>query len=351
MINENLYINVKKIICKNIYQGTYEEGDKLPPERRLCEELGVSRVTLRKALSLLEEEGIIERAVGSGTRIRFQNRGYNSPMDMIGLVAPANNPFFSRFIEAFQKEAGRTDSLVLYVQKPPKETLENCLYRLYDRGILNVAVWPAGYTADQEKLKRLRALGLNMVFFDTNLGLPFADCVSLDNEKAIEALYRRLRQEGAEKIAYLGWNRMDIFSVRQRKRAFEKLSPGGIILKAPDWEHKEEAEATIIKELKRLQEEGQCPDALLCGDRECGNYAVKALQENGYRNIKAASVDRITDSALFTTISCVQDFKEETKAILKCLDRQKSRQNRWKAKFYPVEGKIRSHDPDTQKNK
>lgn len=349
MINENLYINVKKSICKNIYLGTYGEGDKIPPERRLCEELGVSRVTLRKALALLEEDGIIERTVGSGTKVCFQNRGCNNPMDMIGLVAPANNPFFSKFMEAFQKEAGRADSLVLYVQKPSKETLENCLYRLYDKGILNVVIWPAGYAADREKLKRLRALGLNMVFFDTDLGLPYADCVSLNNEKAIGALYHRLTDKGAEKIAYLGWNRMDIFSVRQRKRAFEKLVCDGIILEDLEWDQKEEAEASIIKSIKRLQEEGYRPDALLCGDRECGNYAVKVLQESKNFDIKVASVDRITDSLLFGTISCVQDFKEETAAILKCLDGQKSRREQWAAGLYPVEGSIFEHDPAFEK--
>ncbi|MCK5444854.1 MAG: winged helix-turn-helix transcriptional regulator, partial [Rhodospirillaceae bacterium] len=40
---------------------------KLPPERQLCEELGISRGELRKALSLLEAEGKIWRHVGRGT--------------------------------------------------------------------------------------------------------------------------------------------------------------------------------------------------------------------------------------------------------------------------------------------
>ncbi len=50
-------------------------GDRLPPERRLAAELGVSRGELRKALMALEAEGIIERHVGRGTFLK-------SPADM-----------------------------------------------------------------------------------------------------------------------------------------------------------------------------------------------------------------------------------------------------------------------------
>ena len=45
-------------------------GDRLPPERKLCERLGISRGELRKAMMALEADGLVERHVGRGTFLR-----------------------------------------------------------------------------------------------------------------------------------------------------------------------------------------------------------------------------------------------------------------------------------------
>ena len=65
------------------------EGDtRLPPERDLCESLGVSRGELRKALAILESEGHLWRHVGRGTFIGQR------PVDEsdIGTITSRTNP-------------------------------------------------------------------------------------------------------------------------------------------------------------------------------------------------------------------------------------------------------------------
>lgn len=53
-------------IAQMLLSGDYAEGDRLPPERKLVEELGVSRTVVREALNLLESRGSIRIEHGRG---------------------------------------------------------------------------------------------------------------------------------------------------------------------------------------------------------------------------------------------------------------------------------------------
>ncbi|WP_159912392.1 FadR/GntR family transcriptional regulator [Pantoea sp. 18069] len=52
-----------------IQQGDFKEGQRLPPERELAQQLGVSRPSLREALIALEIEGQVEIRMGSGVYV------------------------------------------------------------------------------------------------------------------------------------------------------------------------------------------------------------------------------------------------------------------------------------------
>ena len=54
-------------ILREITIGNYPRGAALPPEREMAEQIGVSYMTLRKAVGALVEEHYLERAHGSGT--------------------------------------------------------------------------------------------------------------------------------------------------------------------------------------------------------------------------------------------------------------------------------------------
>lgn len=71
--------------------GEMRPGGKLPPERRLAEEFGLSRSSVREAIRLLSEQGVLEARRGSGT--------YISSPDVSGLEV--------RMAEAMSKQRER----------------------------------------------------------------------------------------------------------------------------------------------------------------------------------------------------------------------------------------------------
>lgn len=64
-----LYQQIADQIRDLIERGGFEIGDRLPPERELAQQLGVSRPSLREALIALDVEGSVEIRSGSGVYV------------------------------------------------------------------------------------------------------------------------------------------------------------------------------------------------------------------------------------------------------------------------------------------
>lgn len=66
--SEPAYVRIAAALRASITRGDLAPRTALPPERELCLEYGVSRMTARRALTVLESEGLVYR---SGTRGTF----------------------------------------------------------------------------------------------------------------------------------------------------------------------------------------------------------------------------------------------------------------------------------------
>jgi GntR family transcriptional regulator len=62
-----LYHQLKVLLTEKIESGEWAPGHQLPTEYELKSEFGVSRATIRQAMQLLEQQGLIERIQGRGT--------------------------------------------------------------------------------------------------------------------------------------------------------------------------------------------------------------------------------------------------------------------------------------------
>ena len=67
-----LYLQVKADIKNRILSKQYMPGDKLPTENELSDQYNVSKITIRKAIQNLSDEGYVNKVQGKGTFINFK---------------------------------------------------------------------------------------------------------------------------------------------------------------------------------------------------------------------------------------------------------------------------------------
>jgi GntR family histidine utilization transcriptional repressor len=63
------YQRIKDFVLEQIGNGTWREGDVIPTELALCEQFGVSRMTVHRALRELTTDQVLVRHQGSGTYV------------------------------------------------------------------------------------------------------------------------------------------------------------------------------------------------------------------------------------------------------------------------------------------
>lgn len=102
-----LYQQLKNILKSWITQEVLHPGDQIPSESELCEKYGVSRITVRQAMSALVQEGLLYRRPGKGTFVtspklrRRLPRLYSFSEDMRELgLEPSSKTLEQKVIEA-----------------------------------------------------------------------------------------------------------------------------------------------------------------------------------------------------------------------------------------------------------
>ncbi len=170
-MEEPMYIRIHNQIKRDIENHVYKVGDRIPAERQLAVKFGVSRMTLRQAIKTLEEEGILERRLGSGTYVASQK----VQEKMSGIMS---------FTE-ITKANGQVPSskLILYQISKPS---------LSEKEKLNLKA-----EADVLRMERIRYAD-NVPICHEVVTIPY-DLVKQDSKEAISShLYRTLEKNGYE---------------------------------------------------------------------------------------------------------------------------------------------------------
>jgi DNA-binding LacI/PurR family transcriptional regulator len=339
MANDLLYVSLKNDIMRKIYEGIYEDGEAIPAERILADQYNMSRVTVRKALDLLEKDGIIRRTLGKGTTVCLNRQSYNSGLDIIALVAPAQRRFFATFIDYFQKIADKHNSLVVFIQQSEHESIKDTLFKLLQKNIHNVVIWLDYEVLNTKYIQRLRGLGMNIVFFDITVNSPYADCVCLDNRDAIYSLYQYVMEKKNKSVVYVTRENTSPSSYQERNQTFKEISPLGIVWNFP-WDFKNylanRTEDFIFDHLCPTYK----PGSVICSDGELGIAIKKALISHKITDVLLVSLDDFAECAELGVTVYKQPFDLFAEKIFYCLMEQNFDNLNWKASMYRIKGEL-----------
>src|ERR1700691_5827972 len=75
-----LTTDICRELVSHLIRGDWSEGERIPTERELCQQLGVGRASLREALKALEIMGMIEVRPGDGTFVCQRSEFLSRPL-------------------------------------------------------------------------------------------------------------------------------------------------------------------------------------------------------------------------------------------------------------------------------
>ncbi|MEG1427298.1 MAG: GntR family transcriptional regulator [Oscillospiraceae bacterium] len=200
------YQQLVEDIRKKIAEGYYVQGDKLTSENKLAEEYGYSRQTVRQALGVLDNEGILTRKRGSGTYVSGESiptkKTYN-----IGVIATYISDYiFPLIINGIEETLTPMGyHIILGVTKNKIEEESRILKSFIKNGVDGLIVEgtkSAFPNPNLELYRKLSKLHIPVVFFNGYYAdLENTVSVVTDDQKAGNDITTYLISRGCKKIA------------------------------------------------------------------------------------------------------------------------------------------------------
>ena len=197
-------------IQNKIAEDGLQSGDRLPGEINMAKELGISRQSVRRAISALKEQGILTSIQGSGIYVGKKEDIHRVKRKHSGRIAVISTylddyifPGTVRGMQSVLSEAGYQVNLLITNNRveSEREMLKGLLERDDVDGILAEAVKSSLPNPNLELYKELDKRGIKVLFFNSfypSLDFP---CVRIDDTRCARDAVRLFTSAGHTKIA------------------------------------------------------------------------------------------------------------------------------------------------------
>jgi len=222
---KKIYDDIKKKVNENIYT----EGTKLPSDEELTDKYGVSVITIKKALNMLRDEGLLQRIPGKGTFVSRRSQaleeddfGTSNNFKTIGIVMEHVSSSFGLDliyrIDRKAEEKGYKTIIRFSYYDRQKETEE--IDFLIKSKISGLIVMPCHGLYYNPNILKLILENFPVVIIDKKLEGISVPTVRTDNKQAVKTLAKHLYEQGCRKLAFISPQIVGTSSLQERRNGF-----------------------------------------------------------------------------------------------------------------------------------
>ena len=285
------YVKIYDEIKRQLLNGEFGDGDRLPTEHEYSARFDVSRPTVTKALNELQEEGFIIRKTGSGSYVRLRASAPKSKL--LGLFIPGlgRGEIFEPICAQIASAAERNGYSLLWSGFEKNDKMHPlssaAIARRYiDNGAAGVffqplELWPGYDEMNRNVVAMFEEAGIPVVLVDADYvrfpGRSGLDMVGLDNYRAGYAAARRFLDGEPGRVDFLMRPySADTVALRARGCVSALFDAG--IAPDPAWIHTGYPEdGEFVKKLVR--EEGAAH--IVCANDETASSLMTTFEREG----------------------------------------------------------------------
>lgn len=187
-------------------------GDKLPSERELARESGLSLLTVNKVLATLAAEGLVERRTGRGTFVSHSRPAAERGLKMLRFVVrhpeetlTRPNQYYSQLYYRGVREAAAADEIeILPTAFDSVNGVDALPADAFDSPNIEGLFFVEGGAPDYRRLWRFLEEGRRIVAFDYAAPERGLNSVVFDNIGGMKIAVEHLLAHGHRRIAYVG---------------------------------------------------------------------------------------------------------------------------------------------------
>ena len=292
MAEQPKYLQVADTLRREIADGIFRDGQTLMTEEELRMRFDVSRQTIRQAISLLEDDGLVDRRRGSGTYVRHGPRRRQGIVH-VGVITTFITdyifPSITQGMESVLNENGAV--LSLNAMYNDVETERNILERMLEEpvdGLIMEGCRTARETPNRDLLERFAQRNIPVLFVNGfNPGLEQFPHVVMDDYGGGRLAAKTALNRGYTRLAGLfktddlqGTERLTGFQDETRSRGL--TVPDERLMCFSTEERNDLVDSAKGKALLEVLKRGEA-DCLICYNDIFAAQFLTKLQESGVR--------------------------------------------------------------------